>query len=143
KTCVDELAKNPKVNKDKIGSVGWCMGGGLSLALALDDPRIEACAICYGRLVTSTDKLKGMKAAVLGAFGEKDTGIPVASVHQFEQAAKDAGRTVEGIHIYQAGHGFMRPGGPDKPNPVYHEESAKDAWKQIDAFFAKYLGGKA
>ena len=76
KTCVDELAKNPKVNKEKIGCVGWCLGGGLSLSLALEDPRVQACAICYGKLVLSADKVKDMKAAILGIFGEKDTGIP-------------------------------------------------------------------
>jgi carboxymethylenebutenolidase len=143
KTCVDELSNNPKVNKDKIGCVGWCMGGGLSLQASLNDPRIIACAVCYGRLSARADSLKPLKAAVLGIFGEQDQGIPIGTVRMFEQAAKEAGKTVEGIHMYPAGHGFMRPGAADKPNAAYNEESTKDAWKQIDAFFAKYLGGKA
>ncbi len=143
KTCVDELAKNPKVIKTKIGSIGWCMGGGFSLAAALDDPRIHACAICYGRLVTTSDSVKPLQASVLGIFGAQDQGIPPSTVRQFEQALKDAGKTVDGIHIYPAGHGFMRPdNGPSKPNAAYNEAAAKDAWKQIDAFFAKNLGGK-
>jgi carboxymethylenebutenolidase len=143
KACVDELAKNPKVIKDKIGSIGWCMGGGLSLSAALGDPRIQACVICYGRSASTADTLKPLQASVLGIFGEQDQGIPVGSVRQLEQALKAAGKTVEGVHIYPAGHGFMRPdNGPGKPNPAYNEAAAKDAWKQIDAFFAKTLGGK-
>jgi carboxymethylenebutenolidase len=143
KTCVDELANNPKVKKDKIGCVGWCMGGGYSLQAALHDPRLVAAAICYGRVVDKAAALAPLKAALLGVFGEKDQGIPVATVHKFEEAAKAAGKTVEKINIYPAGHGFMRPSnGPDKPNPAYDEASAKAAWKQIDSFFAKYLGGK-
>ncbi|CAN5127454.1 hypothetical protein BH10PLA2_BH10PLA2_38370 [soil metagenome] len=144
KTCVDELVNNPKVNKEKIGCVGWCMGGGFTLQAALNDPRIVAGAICYGRVVDNPDTLQPLKAAILGVFGEKDQGISVATVRKFEEAAKTAGKTVEKINIYPAGHGFMRPtNGPDKPNPVFDEASAKDAWKQLDTFFAKYLGGKS
>jgi carboxymethylenebutenolidase len=144
KTCVDELANNPKVIKDKIGSVGWCMGGGLSISAALNDPRIHACVICYGRSASNAESLKALQAPVLGIFGKQDQGIPVGSVRQLEAALKEAGKTVDGIHLYPAGHGFMRPdNGPGKPNDAYHEESAKDAWKQIDAFFAKNLGGKS
>jgi carboxymethylenebutenolidase len=144
KTCVDELVNNPKVNKEKIGCIGWCMGGGYTLQAALNDPRIAAAAICYGRVVDNPETLQPLKAAILGVFGAKDQGIPVATVRKFEEAAKTAGKTVEKINVYPAGHGFMRPtNGPDKANPVYDEASAKDAWKQIDTFFAKYLGGKA
>ena len=143
KACVDELASSPKVNKDKIGSIGWCMGGGLSLSAAINDPRIHACVVCYGRSASTAETVKPLTAAVLGIFGEQDQGIPVGSVRQMEQALKSAGKTVLGIHLYPAGHGFMRPNnGPDKPNAAYNEAAAKDAWRQIDAFFAKTLGGK-
>jgi carboxymethylenebutenolidase len=143
KTCVDELSGNPKVIKDKIGCIGWCMGGGLSLSAAINDPRVHACVICYGRSASSAESLKPLQAWVLGVFGEQDQGIPLGSVRQLEQTLKAAGKTVAGIHLYPAGHGFMRPdNGPDKPNAAYHEASAKDAWKQIDDFFARTLGGK-
>jgi dienelactone hydrolase len=64
-------------------------------------------------------------------------------VHNFEEALKEADKKVEAIKTYKAGHGFMRPtNGPDKKNPVYREEEANDAWKQIEAFFAKGLAEK-
>jgi carboxymethylenebutenolidase len=138
KAAVDTLAARDNVNKDKIGSIGWCMGGGYSLQLALHDKRITACAMCYGRPVTDADKLKPLQATILGIFGEEDRGIPPAMVEKFETALKNAGKKVESIKEFKAGHGFMRPGG----NPAYREAEAKQAWQDIDKFFAKTLQGK-
>jgi carboxymethylenebutenolidase len=112
------------------------MGGGLSLQLALHDKRIKACTMCYGRVVTDADKLKSLNGPVLGVFGAEDHGIPPAAVRKFEAALKEAGKKVERIHIYpNAGHGFMRGGG----NRAYNAEAAKEAWGEIDKFFAKAL----
>jgi carboxymethylenebutenolidase len=136
KAAVDTLAANKNVDKKHIGSIGWCMGGGLSLQSALHDKRIKACAMCYGRVVTDADKLKSLDAAVLGIFGAEDRGIPPDAVRKFEAALKEAGKKVERIHIYpNAGHGFMRGGG----NRAYNAEAAKEAWGEIDKFFAKTL----
>jgi carboxymethylenebutenolidase len=119
------------------------MGGGYSLQLALHDPNIRACAICYGAVVIDAEKLEPLHATVLGIFGEEDRGIPARDVRKFEEALKKEGKKVAGIHLYQAGHGFMRPkNGPDRNNPEYRETAAKDAWQQIDRFFAKALAGK-
>ncbi len=144
KAAVSALVERDNVKKDRIGTIGWCMGGGYALQLALQDERVTACAMCYGRVVTDAEKLKPLQATVLGIFGEEDKGIKPEAVHEFETALKEAGKKIEGIHIYKgAGHGFMRPGGgPDNKNPAYQEEAAKDAWKQIDKFFAKTLAGK-
>ena len=46
------LASRPDVNKAKIGSVGWCMGGGLSLQLAIHEPKLAACVVNYGAMPT-------------------------------------------------------------------------------------------
>ena len=88
KAAVDVLAGMSNVNKNKIGSIGWCMGGGYSLQLASNDSRVHACAMCYGAVVTDADKLKPLNATVLGIFGEQDKGIPAASVKEFAAALK-------------------------------------------------------
>lgn len=141
KSAVDFLVARPDVKKDRIGSIGWCMGGNYSLQLAQNDPRVTACVICYGRVVEDSAALKPLQAAVLGIFGADDRGIPAASVRGFEAALKQAGKPVERIEIYKgAGHGFMRPTNGPNPNPEYREAAAKDAWQRIEQFFAKELG---
>jgi carboxymethylenebutenolidase len=143
KAAVDTLAAKDNVKKDRLGSIGWCMGGGYSLQLALHDDRLKACAMCYGAVVTDPEMLRPLQATVLGVFGEEDKGIPPEAVHKFEDALKEAGKKVERIKEYKAGHGFMRPkNGPDKDNPAYREEEAKEAWQAIDGFFAKHLKGE-
>jgi carboxymethylenebutenolidase len=142
KGAVNALAARDNVDKARLGSVGWCMGGGYSLQLALAEPRVKACVVCYGRPVTDPAKLKSLQATVLGIFGEEDRGIPPDVVQKFEAALKEAGKKVERIHEFKAGHGFMRPGEGATKNPAYREGPAKEAWQDIDQFFAKALKGK-
>jgi carboxymethylenebutenolidase len=143
KAAADALAKMDSVDKTRIGSIGWCMGGGLSLQLALADPNVRACVICYGRLVTDPSKLKPLHAAVLGIFGEDDAGIPPKDVHAFEKALEESGKKADKINIFKgAGHGFMREKNGEQKNPVYRAEATREAWQDIDKFFAKHLGVK-
>ncbi len=142
KAAVDVLAGMDNVKKNRIGSIGWCMGGGYSLQLALHDSRVRACVICYGAVVTDAEKLKPLDAAVLGIFGEQDKGIPPASVKEFAAALKTAGKKVDQIKFFPAGHGFMRPSSATNQNPAYNEAAAKQAWQLIDKFFARELAGK-
>jgi carboxymethylenebutenolidase len=139
RAAVGVLAGRDNVKKDRVGSIGWCMGGGYSLQLALNDDRVKACVICYGPVVAEADRLKTIQATVLGVFGEEDKGIPPSDVKAFEEALKKAGKSVERIHLYKAGHGFMRPMNGPMKNPEYREAEAKDAWQQIDKFLAKTL----
>lgn len=143
KGAVDVLAAKDNVQKDKIGSIGWCMGGKLSLQLGLNDPRVKAATICYGAVVTDPAALKPLNATVLGIFGEDDMGIKAADVRKFEEALKSAGKKVDQVKIYTgAGHGFMRQNNGAAKNPEFREAQTKDAWTLVDKFFAKELAGK-
>ena len=133
--AVTYLRSRPDVEKKKVGSVGWCMGGGFSLALALKQADLRASVICYGRLATDKDAISNIGASVLGIFGGQDRGIPVDGVRQFEKNLKDAGKDVA-VHIYEnAGHAFMN----QNNKAGYRQTDADDAWKQIDGFFMRTL----
>src|SRR6195256_6619808 len=70
------LQSQPNVKRDRIGSIGWCMGGGYSLDVALQEPTLAADVINYGHLATDPEALKKINAPILGIFGGKDQGIP-------------------------------------------------------------------
>jgi carboxymethylenebutenolidase len=129
------LESQPNVKKDRIGSIGWCMGGGYSLDVALAESSLHAVVINYGHLATDPSSLSKINAPVLGIFGGKDRGITPDDVHKFEQSLKAAGKKVE-IHIYpEAGHAFENPNNKEG----YRADDAADAWKQTVNFLAGTL----
>ncbi len=131
------LKSRPEADPKKIGSIGWCMGGGYSLAAALNIPDLAACVICYGRLVTDSSSIAKIPCPILGLFGEEDQGITPKSVREFESGVRSAGKEIS-VTIYPgAGHAFMNPDNKNKPG--YRPIAAKDAWTKIDAFFERTL----
>src|SRR5579884_142618 len=58
KAAFDYLAAQPNIDKSRIGSIGWCMGGGYSLQMALLEPTLKADVINYGHLATEPENLK-------------------------------------------------------------------------------------
>jgi len=129
------LRSQKNVNPARVGSIGWCMGGGYSLDLALNDPKLKAAVINYGHLATDEVALKKINASILGIFGGQDKGIPVADVTKFGTQLKALGKTVE-IHIFDdAGHAFENPNNKQG----YRAEDAAQAWKLTVNFLAKYL----
>lgn len=138
KAAVAYLQAQPNVDGARIGTIGWCMGGGYSLAAALAEPSVKATVINYGRLITDEQSLKTINADILGLFGGKDRGIPVESVKKFEEAMTKLGKRAE-IKVYDdAGHGFQNPNNKDG----YRADDAADAWKRQTEFFARELQQK-
>lgn len=127
------LAKDPRVQAKKRGSIGWCFGGGQSLRLALAAPGLSACVMYYGSPVTDVVALKSLKAPLLGVFGNQDQAFPPALIDEFDRALTAAGVKHE-ILRYDAVHAFANPS-----NPKYDQKSASDAWAHVQAFFAENL----
>jgi carboxymethylenebutenolidase len=130
KAAFEYLKARKDVVPAKIGSVGWCMGGGYSLEAAVMLPGLSACVICYGRLVTDSTAIAGINASVLGIFGGTDKGIPPESALEFEGTAKGMKKSVSVTVYPEAGHAFMNPNNAGG----YREADAKDAWTRILAF---------
>jgi carboxymethylenebutenolidase len=120
---------------EKVGVIGWCFGGGWSLQAALMmGEGIDATVIYYGRVTTDRDALAPLSSPVLGIFGAEDSGIPVATVREFQATLDLLGKT-SSIHVYEgAEHAFANPSGTR-----YNEAAAQDAWSKTLAFFGQSL----
>jgi len=129
------LKSQADVKKDRIGAIGWCMGGGYSLDVALQEPALAAAVINYGHLATDPDALKKINAPILGLFGAQDRGITPDDVHKFEQALRQMGKKID-VKIYDdAGHAFENSNNKDG----YRATDAADAWTRTVDFLAMTL----
>jgi carboxymethylenebutenolidase len=118
----------------KVGSIGWCFGGGQSLELALNNRNMDATVIYYGRLTTDQERLSSISWPVLGIFAGLDTGITMETVKEFEKALDEIGIQNE-IYIYpNVNHAFANPSGQR-----YAPEETKDAWEKTLAFLSSTL----
>ena len=125
--------KSDWVIPERIGSLGYCFGGGWSYQMAKNNLGVKATVIYYGRF-NLEDDLGGMKTAVQGHFGEIDRAIKVSDVNKLQQKLAGLSKKHE-IHIYQnAGHAFANPSGKR-----YNREATEKAWPRTIAFFAKSL----
>lgn len=123
----------------KIGSVGFCLGGGLSLFIATLQP-IDACVIYYGVLPGVQPDLSKLAGPVLGHYAAEDGWANPDAAHALEQQIRDAGKQVE-FHIYPgAKHAFMNPS-PEvtKAGGEYNEAAAKTSWDRTLAFYKEHL----
>ena len=135
KAALDYLSSRPDVDSERIGVIGWCMGGGYALALATNDERVKATVINYGRLVTDGGAIARIRGPILGNFGGADRGIPPEDVNKFGAELTKYGKMGD-IKVYDgAGHAFMNPNNKEG----YDEAAARDAWTRIDRFFDRTL----
>jgi len=130
------LQAMPTVKKDRIGAIGWCMGGGYTLQLATVEPKLAAAVAYYGLPPTDPAKIAAIHAPVLGNYGAEDKGPSPEQARAFEAAMKNAGKTID-LKLYPgAGHAFANV---SNPWGGYRKEAAEDAWARTTAFLAKYL----
>jgi carboxymethylenebutenolidase len=131
----DSLKRDPQCT-GKIGSVGFCFGGRMSLVLGTSRPLDAVCTFYGGGMQQIFDQVRAhLKAPVLGLFGDKDVSIPVGTVQEFDKLLGDIGVEHEVIVYPNSGHAFFRDSDPG----VYKPEAAKDAWERVTKFFRKNL----
>ena len=119
----------------RVGSLGWCFGGGWSLSAAQMFPEeLDASVIYYGQVTDDDEALGPIGAPILGLFGAEDKGIKVASVEAFRDALERLRKNYE-VHIYPGvGHAFANPTGT-----TFDAATAEDAWRRTLKFLDLHL----
>ena len=142
---VEYARKSGSGNTKKLSITGFCWGGRIVWLYAAHNKNLDAGAAWYGRLVPTAnspkneaqptmpiDVAKDLKVPVIGFYGGLDTGIPLNTVHQMQDALKK-GKSKSEIVVYpNAQHGFNAD-----YRPSYNQESAMDAWAKMLDWFKK------
>ncbi len=131
---VINFLRHHKDSNGKVGTIGWCFGGGWSLDASIAEP-VDATVIYYGRVTRQANELQTLQGPVLGHFATEDKFINAAMVGGFESEMAKAGKSSKlEIHWYTANHAFANPTGAR-----YDAEDAAIAWARTTAFFEKEL----
>jgi carboxymethylenebutenolidase len=133
--AVEYLLKHPKSN-GKVGSVGFCLGGGLSVWAASANPKVGAVVSFYYVLPHGKPDFSRINAPVLGHFGTNDDYISVEDAKALEQELQAAGVETAFEFYEGAGHAFF---GPHNRIGTYDDEHARTAWQRTIDFFKKHL----
>lgn len=136
KGAIDYLRKLDDAKSRPVGTVGFGMGGRLSLATALQGADVQATVMFYGRVETTREAVAPIKAPVLGIFAARDAVVPKQDVEKFQTALKESGKDARIIVNEGLGHGFMNEDRAD-----YEPEFSKDSWIRMREWLAEKLQG--
>lgn len=123
------------VQSNRIGAVGWCMGGSFAMQFAVAAPSLRAVAINYGAPETDPAQLKKIRAAILGNFGAHDHGITPEDVENFAAEMKKIGHPIDVKEYPDAGHAFQNPNNKGG----YRAADTADADQRMFTFFSREL----
>jgi carboxymethylenebutenolidase len=128
--AVEYLAKNGA----KVGIVGYCLGGAVTIIAGVHVPGLSAGVAYYGLPPAEVAKAGDLKIPLQGHFASQDDWCTPEKVDQFEKDLQTVGKPHE-LFRYEAGHAFA-----NEQRSVHDRAAAEQAWTRTVGFFGKYLG---
>jgi len=135
--AVDYLADHEGFEGAGVGSVGFCLGGGLSVWAATINPKVDAVVTYYYVMPHGKPDFSKLDAPVLGHFGTADDFISVEDARALEQELRDAGADVDFEFYEGAGHAFAND---HNRLGTYDEGHSNEAWRKTVEFLKRHLG---
>ncbi len=135
KAALTHLAAMPEVDPQRIGAIGFCMGGGFAIAWACTDSRLKAIAPFYGANPRPLEVVKRL-CPVVGSYPERD--FTANAGRNLDRALTRHGIEHD-IKIYpETRHFFF-----NDQNGAYDKDAAADAWQRVLRFFGERIGKMA
>jgi carboxymethylenebutenolidase len=135
--AVDYLLARDDVTGDRVGAVGFCMGGAFVLALAGQEGGKVGAAVAFYPVGQLPDDYSGLQARVLAHFGENDAFVPIEVADELSARISAGTGRAPDIERYPAGHAFVND---DNLLGTHDPEQAGLAWDRTVAFLHQHLG---
>lgn len=135
--AVDVLKQQPGtlVDAARIGAFGYCFGGSTVLELVRAGDALSGVVSLHGGLATDLPAAGPVKAPVLVLNGGDDTYVSAAEITAFQDEMRKAGADWQFVNFSGAVHCFAEADARNPPGCVYHERSAKRAYRMMADFF--------
>jgi carboxymethylenebutenolidase len=134
--AAEHLIAHEAVRGSHVGSVGFCLGGGLSLWAASANPQIGAAVTFYYVMPHGKPDFAQIQCPVLGHFGTADQFVSVEEASQLGTELEEAGVPVSFEYYDGAGHAFFND---TNRLGTYDPEAAERSWGRTVAFLRESL----
>ena len=132
--ALETVKAMPNVEPKKLGLMGFCVGGMLTLVVASRYPDLGAVVAFYpGGYDPKPEDVAKVNAPVLAFYGSRDQSVPLEQVRKIERMYKGAGKDIT-VKVYDAGHAFINP-----DHGMGNEKAAAEAWPLAVNFLKQHL----
>jgi carboxymethylenebutenolidase len=139
---VEFLRGHRSVDAERLGIIGFCMGGRVSYLMAAANPHLKAAVAYYGGNImvpwgdgpAPFDRTAEIHCPLLGLFGEDDANPSPADMRKLDAELTKHAKEHEFYSYPGAGHAFM-----NRRGERYRADADRDSWPKTLAFFAKHL----
>ena len=150
KDCLSALKNLKQCDENKTASIGYCMGGALSLHLARMGADVTGVVSFHGKLspLSVPHHTGRIKSKILVCHGSADIMIPKEDVLNFKKEMEEVQADCKFVTYPSAKHGFTNPQATEKGLkfniPIaYNETADKESYNEMLRFFNRIFPGKA